>query len=104
MKLKPEEFKAKTAEILANPADTAKVSTLLAELTEHNDDVVVELTTAQATATKLTTDNESLRNANMQLFLKVGSNVTTPPGKMDEKPGDTIPKFEDLFDEKGVLK
>lgn len=101
MKLKPEEFKAKTAEILQNLSDQAKVSTLLAELAEHNDDAVVELTTATTTATKLTADNEKLRGANLELFLKVGS-----PAKPEDKkkPEDTTPKYEDLFDEKGELK
>jgi hypothetical protein len=65
MTLKPEEFKAKTAEILQNLTDQGKVSTLLAELAEHNDDAAAELTTATSTATKLTTDNEKLRAANM---------------------------------------
>jgi transcription-repair coupling factor (superfamily II helicase) len=101
MKLKPEEFKAKTAEILQNLSDQAKVSTLLTELTEHNDDAVVEITTTTATATKLTTDNETLRQANMSLFLKVGETKPADNKKPDE---DTAPKFEDLFDEKGDLK
>jgi hypothetical protein len=101
MKLKPEEFKAKTAEILASLSDQAKVSTLLAELTEHNDDAVVELTAATGTATKLTTDNEKLRAANMSLFLKVGEQK---PAEDKKPPEDTTPKFDDLFDKDGNLK
>jgi FtsZ-binding cell division protein ZapB len=101
MKLKPEEFKAKTAEILSNLTDQAKVSTILAELTEHNDDFVVEATTAKTTAEKLTTDNEKLRNANMTLFLKVGE---TKPNEDKKPPEDTTPKYEDLFDADGNLK
>lgn len=102
MKLKPEEFKAKTAEILENLSDQAKVSTLLAELTEHNDEFVVEATAAQTTAEKLTADNEKLRQANMSLFLKVGDQK---PADKDQKPAaDTTPKFEDLFDDQGNLK
>ena len=100
-KLKPEEFKAKTAEILTSLSDQAKVSTLLAELAEHNDEVVVDLTTATTTSTKLTADNEKLRSANLQLFLKVGAEK---PTEKEKPPEDTTPKFEDLFDEKGELK
>jgi len=101
MKLKPEEFKAKTAEILQNLSDQAKVSTLLAELTEHNDDAVGEVTTSKTTAEKLTSDNEKLRQANMSLFLKVGEQKTDPQQTKQE---DTTPKFENLFDDQGNLK
>lgn len=101
MNLKPEEFKAKTEEILANLTDQAKVSTLLAELAEHNDESSVSLTTATTTATKLTADNEKLRQANLDLFLKVG---TQKPAEDIKKPEDTTPQYEDLFDENGNLK
>jgi hypothetical protein len=101
MKLKPEEFKAKTAEILQNLTDQAKVSTLLAELTEHNDDFVVESTTNKTTAEKLTADNEKLRQANMTLFLKVGEQK---PNEDKKPPADQTPKYEDLFDADGNLK
>lgn len=101
MKLKPEEFKAKTAEIISNLSDQAKVSTLLAELTEHNDDAVVEITNATSTATKLTADNEKLRQANLDLFLKVGAQK---PADDKKPPEDTTPKYEALFDDKGNLK
>lgn len=95
-KLKPEEFKAKTAEILSNLSDQAKVSALLAELVEHNDDAVVEITTATTTATKLTADNENLRNTNMQLFLKVG-NTQTQQNNQQQNQEDNKLKYEDLF-------
>lgn len=98
--MKPEDFKAKTDEILQNLSDQAKVSTILAELKEDYDAVSVETTTAKTTAQKLTDDNEKLRQANMSLFLKVGE---TKPQEQ-KKPEDTTPKFGDLFDEKGNLK
>lgn len=101
MKLKPEEFKAKTAEILNSLTDQAKVSTILAELTEHNDEIVVDVTNTTATAEKLTADNEKLRQANLDLFLKVGKE--TPEDKKNTETDET-PKFEDLFDENGNLK
>lgn len=53
-------------------------------------------------------DNEKLRSANMQLFLRVGANKTEKEiqenqvGKTDEEKEPR--KFEDLFDDKGNLK
>lgn len=53
-------------------------------------------------------DNEKLRSANMQLFLKVGSGKTEQEikndsvGKIEEESQPR--KFEDLFDDKGNLK
>ena len=101
MKLKPEDFKAKTAEILKSLDDQAKVSELLAELTEHNDETFVDFTAATETGTKLVSDNEKLRQANLNLFLKVGSEKKEEERKIEE---DQTPKFEDLFDENGDLK
>jgi len=52
--------------------------------------------------TQLTDDNEKLREANMKLFLRVGSK--TEPDKIEEdKPKEKL-KFEDLFNEKGEIK
>ena len=53
-------------------------------------------------------DNEKLRSANMQLFLRVGANKTEQEiqqdqiGQVDEVKEPR--KFEDLFDESGNLK
>ena len=99
--MKPEEFKAKTAEILANLDDQAKVSTILAELTEDYDTETATKADALTTAEKLTADNEKLRAANMSLFLKVGEQQ---PDEVEKKMEDTTPKYEDLFDADGNLK
>ena len=99
--MKPEEFKAKTAEILANLDDQAKVSTILAELTEDYDTETATKADALTTAEKLTADNEKLRAANMSLFLKVGEQQ---PAEEEKKLEDTTPKYEDLFDADGNLK
>lgn len=99
--MKPEDFKAKTAEILQNLNDQAKVSSILAELVEDCDKETVEKTTAISTAEKLAADNEKLRQANMSLFLKVGEQK---PTEQNTKPEDNTPKFEDLFDKDGNLK
>jgi hypothetical protein len=100
--MKPEEFKAKTAEILENLTDQAKVSEILAELKEDYDKEAAEKATFKTTVEKLTTDNEKLRQANMNLFLKVGD--SKPADEQKKQPEDNIPKYEDLFDENGNLK
>ena len=99
--MKPEEFKAKTAEILANLNDQAKVSTILAELTEDYDTETATKSEALTTAEKLIADNEKLRAANMSLFLKVGEQK---PAEDEKKLEDTTPTYEDLFDADGNLK
>lgn len=101
----PEEFKAKTEEILEKLDNQAEVTAILAELVEHNIDVTKESTEAVEKANKLTTDNETLRQANLNLFLKVGVDKT----ENKEKDGNTDdeeekPSFDDLFDENGELK
>lgn len=99
--MKPEEFNAKTKEILSNLTDQAKVSTILSELIEDYNTITAETETARTTAEKLTADNEKLRQANMNLFLKVGETKKEEEIKQDE---DNKPTFEDLFDENGNLK
>lgn len=99
--MKPEEFNAKTQEILSNLTDQAKVSTVLSELIEDYNTVTAETEIARTTAEKLTADNEKLRQANMNLFLKVGETKKEEETKQDE---DNKPTFEDLFDENGNLK
>jgi hypothetical protein len=90
-------------EIMENLNDQAKVSTIGAELTEAFNNMNVETTTAKTTAEKLTADNEKLREANMNLFLKVGE--TTNKDKNDnQEQEDKTPKYEDLFNENGDLK
>lgn len=100
LKLKPEEFKVITDELLQNHTDQAKVSTLLSTLVDDYNKESAEKSTAIKTSETLTIDNEKLRQANMSLFLKVGE--TKPEEKKPTE--DTTPKFEDLFDEKGNLK
>lgn len=68
----------------------------LADLTEKN--------------TKLTSENEEIRSANMKLFLQLGAEKKSieenPPNEIPGgKPEETKKReFEDLFDEKGGLK
>src|SRR5574343_1077684 len=82
--VKPEEFNAKTQEILNNLTDQAKVSTVMSELIEDYNNVTAETETAKTTAQKLTADNEKLRQANMSLFLKVGETKKEEETKPEE--------------------
>jgi hypothetical protein len=58
--------------------------------------------------TSLTDDNEKLRQANMKLFLQVGSNKTESEVLKDKTGIDSTPEikrdFKDLFNEKGGIK
>ena len=99
--MKPEEFNAKTQEILSNLTDQAKVSTVLSELIEDYNTVTAETETARTTAEKFTAENEKLRQANMNLFHKVWETKKEEETKQYE---DNKPTFEDLFDENGNLK
>lgn len=103
MILNNEDFNTKTAEILKNINDPAIVSTILAEIVEHNNDLSAETTKAKEIAEKITADNETLRQANMNLFLKVGEQKPLEQQQHQQQQQE-IPQFTDLFDEKGNLK
>lgn len=98
--MKPEEFNAKIKQVMENLSDQAQVSTLLTELSDVYGTKIAETATATQTSQQLTADNEKLRQANMNLFLKVGETKT--PEKAQTQ--DTTPQYADLFDEKGNLK
>lgn len=99
--MKPEDFSLKIKEVMEGLNDQAKVSTILAELVTDYNDTHTEKNQAIAEAKKLVEDNEKLRQANMNLFLKVGDTKKEEAVKTAE---DNTPKFEQLFDEKGNLK
>lgn len=102
-----EEHKAAVQSIMAMiaPEHQAAASEALTNLSNDYEQTLTQHETAQSDVQRLTSDNEALRSANMQLFLKVGNtnptvtNPTTPEPK-DEEP---LP-FADLFDENGGLK
>lgn len=86
--------------------DDVKRRELLAELSEQGAadyDRMAELTSQNEAHTR---DNEALREANMKLFLRIGSK-SREDGVKDEYDHDTPKeklKFEDLFNDKGGLK
>ncbi len=74
--------------------------TSLRETVSSDFDRLEEL---EETNAQLTTDNETLRSANMKLFLRVGDEREPEPPLPTPAPKDKL-KFEDLFNDKGGLK
>lgn len=89
--------------------DDAARRTLLAEFRQEAENDYNQLESLTATNQSLTADNESLRDANMKMFLAMGS-PKDDKTQLEDKTGlktDPEPeklKFEDLFDEKGGIK
>lgn len=88
--------------------DEVERRTKLTELTDRVTTIFDSNVDLMEKNKKFEEDNEKLRNANMQLFLKVGANKTEKEiqedqvGKTEEEKDPR--KFEDLFDDKGNLK
>lgn len=89
--------------------DEVERRTMISELTDEVTRVYDENSTLTESNKNYLEDNEKLRSANMQLFLRVGENKT-PEQINEDKTGvkdDPTPeprKFENLFDDKGGLK
>ena len=99
-----EEHNALIQNIMVNATNQAELSMLLTRLSEDYEEVLTESETNASTVATLTKDNEQLRSVNMQLFLKVGhekEKTEEPETEVDEEESSS---FDDLFDEKGVLK
>ena len=82
-------------------AERREKLTALEESTSPIFDNVEELTTRN---TSLNEDNESLRSANMKLFLRLGGRTQEDVRKDEHNQEPEKLKFEDLFNEKGGLK
>lgn len=83
-------------------ADETQRRELIAALIEEGGADYDSFTTAAAERDQLRSDNETLREANMKLFLRVGTHKDPDPKPTD--PPKPKLKFEDLFDEKGGIK
>jgi hypothetical protein len=97
--LKLEEFKSLTNSILANLSDQAKVSEILMNL---NDDYTQQLAQAEQMTAKITeaeTNIKSLKDTNMNLFLKLANPI---PEKAVEKPATEEITYDDLLKEWSV--
>lgn len=99
--MKKQEFTDRL-QAIGSEADETKRRELIAALIDDGGADYDSFTTASEECDRLRGDNETLREANMKLFLRVGTHKDPDP-----KPGDPPkekPKFEDLFDEKGGIK
>ena len=81
---------------------------LLSQLSEEASKDYDNLVSLTETNANLTKDNETLRDANMKLFLRVGE-AKDPTTVIKNNTGVTDPpkekrKFDDLFNEKGAIK
>lgn len=105
--MKKEDFDLKLQEI-GQLEDIADVRVKLAELSDEMISTFDNGLKLEESNNKLTSENEKLRSANMELFLRVGSNKSEEEikeeklGKEEKEPEPR--KFEDLFDESGNLK
>ena len=105
--MKKEEFDLKLQEI-GQLEDIADVRVKLAQLSEEMISTFDNGIKLEESNNKLTSENEKLRSANMELFLRVGSNKSEEEikeeklGKEEKEPEPR--KFEDLFDDSGNLK
>lgn len=106
--MKKEDFLQQVREIgsLETPEEIRTHLTELASSVESDYDEREQL---REQVTNYQKDNETLRQANMKLFLRVGAEKTDEEISKDktgiEEEKETEPrKFTDLFDEKGRLK
>ena len=83
--------------------DDAQRRELLTQLQEEGEKDYDNLLSLQEKNESLSSDNESLRSANMKLFLRVGEQRSPSPSPTDDE---DKPKreFKNLFNEKGGIK
>ncbi len=85
--------------------DEVERRTALTELTDEVSGIFDTNNTLMEQNKKYEEDNEKLRQANMDLFLKVGTGKTEQDVRNENQEPEKEPrKFEDLFDEKGMIK
>ena len=75
---------------------------LLTQLQEEVTGDYDRLTELETTNNQLTSDNETLRSANMKLFLRVGDHKANNNGSLDDEPKEKR-EFKNLFNEKGGI-
>lgn len=104
MKLTIEELKAFGAEVLEGVSDTARLSEIVTKITEgyieySNDNILLV-----AKNEELVKEINSLREQNMQLYLKVGTPEPKKEEETKEKEEEKEVSVDELFDENGNLK
>lgn len=81
-------------------AQRRELLTQLQESVNSDYDRLTELETANA---QLTSDNETLRGANMKLFLRIGDHKEPAHDPLPDEPKEKR-EFKNLFNEKGGIK
>lgn len=103
MPMTADEFNAAVTDILGNVSDVGHVSQKLDELRTAFGEALTDAETRAKTIETLEGEKKSLQEANMNLFLKIGTpQKETETEKETETPQET--DFESLFDENGNLK
>lgn len=103
MPMTADEFNAAVTDILGNVSDVGHVSQKLDELRTAFGEALTDAETRAKTIETLEGEKKSLQEANMSLFLKIGTpQKETETEKKDETPAEA--DFESLFDENGNLK
>ena len=82
--------------------DEATRREMLTQLQEEVNGDYDRLDNLEATNTQLTADNESLRSANMKLFLRIGDHKAPEEDTLEDKKEKR--EFKNLFNEKGGIK
>lgn len=95
-------FQSKISEIGTCEDETTRRE-LLAQLQEEVNGDYDRLTDLETTNSQLTSDNETLRSANMKLFLRIGDHKAQNNGSFEDEPKDKR-EFKNLFNEKGGIK
>ena len=101
--MKKEEYTAKIMEIKEKIHDTddGKITDLLADLSDDYGAVLAQIDEINLQNEKLKHDNDSLRESNMRLFLRIEK---APEENQTIQKEPQKRTYENLFDDKGELK
>lgn len=92
---------------MVNADNQASASELLTNLSNDYEETLTSLETSKSDVEKLTSNNETLRDVNAKLFLKVGSTDIKKNEENKENENnqndDKVQSFDDLFNDKGEL-
>lgn len=90
-------------EVRENLSDEGKISDLLSQLSEGFQTALAEREEMENNLNSTLKDNESLRDANMKLFLRVGIDSKEKEKETISNDEEEILQYETLFSEKGEL-
>lgn len=80
------------------------ITQILADLSTDYGALLTQIDEIKLQNESLEKNNATLRDANLNLFLKVNDQPNTAPKTEDQSGTDEPKKYENLFDEKGELK